>query len=167
MALSEMLTTELAAGDKLRTVPVENVARAKADLALPDAESLSADTLAKVHNILGANLIVLGSYLDLDGQIRVDVRVQNATAREIVGRFSQVGTETQFFDLVRQLGETLEEMNAGREKLLRNRPRAYERRNRKTPKPPNSMPRVSPSFRSFDATRASDLLLRASHSKRF
>ena len=55
-ALSEMLTTELAAGDKLRTVPGENVARAKADLALPDAESLAAETLSKVHNILGANL---------------------------------------------------------------------------------------------------------------
>lgn len=106
-ALSEMLTTELAAGDKLRTVPGENVARAKADLALPDAESLAADTLAKLHTILGANLIVLGSYLDLDGQIRVDVRVQNASAGEIVARFSKAGTEAQLFDLVRQLGETL------------------------------------------------------------
>jgi eukaryotic-like serine/threonine-protein kinase len=106
-ALSEMLTTELAAGDKLRTVPGENVARAKADLALPDAESLAAETLAKVHSILGANLVVLGSYLDLDGQIRVDVRVQDAAAGETVAKFSQVGTEAQLFDLVRHLGETL------------------------------------------------------------
>ncbi len=106
-ALSEMLTTELAAGDKLRTVPGENVARAKADLALPDAESLAAETLSKVHNILGTNLVVLGSYLDLDGQIRVDVRVQDAAAGETVARFSQVGTEAQLFDLVRHLGETV------------------------------------------------------------
>jgi Tfp pilus assembly protein PilF/TolB-like protein len=106
-ALSEMLTTELAAGDKLRTVPGENVARAKADLALPDAESLAAETLAKVHSILGTNLVVLGSYLDLDGQIRVDVRVQDAAAGETVAKFSQVGTEAQLFDLVRHLGETL------------------------------------------------------------
>jgi eukaryotic-like serine/threonine-protein kinase len=106
-ALSEMLTTELAAGDRLRTVPGENVARAKADLALPDAESLAAETLAKVHSILGTNLVVLGSYLDLDGQIRVDVRVQDAAAGETVAKFSQVGTEAQLFDLVRHLGETL------------------------------------------------------------
>ncbi len=106
-ALSEMLTTELAAGDKLRTVPGENVARAKADLALPDAESLAAETLSKVHSILGTNLVVLGSYLDLDGQIRVDVRVQDAAAGETVAKFSQVGTEAQLFDLVRHLGETL------------------------------------------------------------
>jgi tetratricopeptide (TPR) repeat protein len=105
--LSEMLTTELAAGDKLRTVPGENVARAKADLALPDAESLAAETLSKVHSILGTNLVVLGSYLDLDGQIRVDVRIQDAAAGETVAKFSQVGTEAQLFDLVRHLGETL------------------------------------------------------------
>jgi len=106
-ALSEMLTTELAAGDKLRTVPGENVARAKADLALPDAESLAAETLSRVRSILGTSLVVLGSYLDLDGQIRVDVRVQDAAAGETVAKFSQVGTEAQLFDLVRHLGETL------------------------------------------------------------
>src|SRR5262249_34842529 len=40
-ALSEMLTTELGANGKLRTIPGENVARMKADLSLPDNESLT------------------------------------------------------------------------------------------------------------------------------
>ena len=106
-ALSEMLTTELAAGEKLRTIPGENVARAKADLSLPDAESLSAQSLRKVNRILGADLVVLGSYLDLDGQVRVDVRVQNASAGDTVAKFSETGTEAQIFELVRRLGETL------------------------------------------------------------
>jgi eukaryotic-like serine/threonine-protein kinase len=105
--LSEQLTTELGATDKLRTVPGESVARAKADLALPDAESLAAETLSKVRSILGANLVVLGSYLDYDGQIRVDVRVQDASAGETIAKFFQVGTEAQLPDLVRHLGETL------------------------------------------------------------
>src|SRR5579863_2710982 len=35
-ALSEMLTTELAAGESLRTIPGENVARMKIDVALPE-----------------------------------------------------------------------------------------------------------------------------------
>lgn len=159
-ALSEMLTTELAAGDKLRTVPGENVARAKADLALPDAESLAAETLSKVHSILGANLVVLGSYLDLDGQIRVDVRVQDTAAGETIGRFSQVGTETQLFDLVRHLGETLRnECGAGEV----------------TPEQATSLRASEPvnteaaklyaqglaKLRSFDATQARDLLTQA------
>jgi serine/threonine protein kinase/tetratricopeptide (TPR) repeat protein len=105
--LSEMLTTELAAGDRLRTVPGENVARAKADLAIPDAESLAGETLSRLGKILGTNLVILGSYLDLDGQIRVDVRVQDASGGETTAKFSQVGTEAQLFELVRHLGETL------------------------------------------------------------
>jgi len=159
-ALSEMLTTELAAGDKLRTVPGEIVARAKADLALPDAESLAADTLAKVHNILGANLIVLGSYLDLDGQIRVDVRVQNASAGEIVARFSQVGTEAQLFDLVRQLGETLRnECGAGEVTPEQaTNIRASEPENTEAAK---LYAEGLAKLRSYDATQASDLLTQA------
>jgi eukaryotic-like serine/threonine-protein kinase len=38
-ALSEMLTTELAAGEQLRTIPQETVAIGKTDLSLPEAES--------------------------------------------------------------------------------------------------------------------------------
>ena len=40
-ALSEMLTADLAAGEQLRTVAEETVARTKIDLGLSDAESLS------------------------------------------------------------------------------------------------------------------------------
>ena len=159
-ALSEMLTTELAAGDKLRTVPGENVARAKADLAIPDVESLAAETLSKVHSILGANLVVLGSYLDLDGQIRVDVRVQDTATGEMTVRFAQVGTETQLFDLVRHLGEALRhECGAGEV----------------TPEQATSIRASEPvnteaaklyaqglaKLRSFEATQARDLLTQA------
>jgi serine/threonine protein kinase len=38
-ALSEMLTTELAAGEQLRTIPGENVTRMRNDLSLPEADS--------------------------------------------------------------------------------------------------------------------------------
>src|SRR5207253_3316511 len=37
-ALSEMLATELAAGERLRTIPGENVARTKHDPSLPDPD---------------------------------------------------------------------------------------------------------------------------------
>ena len=79
-ALSEMLTTELGAGEKLLTISGENVARVKNDLALPETDSLAADTLARVRKNLGSDFVVLGSYLDLgDGSdIRVDLRVQDA-----------------------------------------------------------------------------------------
>jgi eukaryotic-like serine/threonine-protein kinase len=44
-ALSEMLTTELAQGDQLRTIPGESVAQMKRSLSLPDADSFSQDAI--------------------------------------------------------------------------------------------------------------------------
>jgi eukaryotic-like serine/threonine-protein kinase len=64
-ALSEMLTTELAAGEKLRTVPGENVAQMKIDLSLPDADSYGQETLQEIHKNLNADNVVLGSYIPL------------------------------------------------------------------------------------------------------
>ena len=55
-----MLTTELAAGQNLLTISGENVARVKADLSLPEQDTLAADTLSRVHQNLGSHFVVLG-----------------------------------------------------------------------------------------------------------
>src|SRR6266496_1025161 len=65
VALAEMLSTELAAGETLRTIPGENVARMKIELTLAEAESLAPDTLGRVRTNLGTDLVVLGAYLAL------------------------------------------------------------------------------------------------------
>jgi tetratricopeptide (TPR) repeat protein/TolB-like protein/tRNA A-37 threonylcarbamoyl transferase component Bud32 len=106
-ALSELLTTELAAGEQLRTVPGENVARMKADLSLPDTDSLSQATLAKIHKNIGSDFVVLGSYLEMGNQIRVDLRVQDAKAGETIATVSDTGTETNLLDLVSKTGSEL------------------------------------------------------------
>ena len=94
-ALSEMLTTELAAGEQLRTIPDETVARTKIDLGLADAESLSRDTLTQVRKNLGSDFVVLGSYLDLGkdngGQIRLNLRLEDALKGETVAAVSGNG----------------------------------------------------------------------------
>jgi TolB-like protein len=64
-ALSEMLATELAAGDEVRVIPEENVARMKLELGLADADTLSKDRLAWVRRTLGADVVVVGSYTAL------------------------------------------------------------------------------------------------------
>jgi eukaryotic-like serine/threonine-protein kinase len=106
-ALSELLTTELAAGEQLRTVPGENVARMKADLSLPDTDSLGPATLAKIHKNIGSDFVVLGSYLEMGDQIRVDLRVQDAKAGETIATVSDTGTETNLLDLVSKTGSEL------------------------------------------------------------
>jgi tetratricopeptide (TPR) repeat protein/TolB-like protein len=110
-ALSEMLTTELAAGEKLRTISGENVSRAKADLSLSDTDSLANDTLQRVWKNLGSDLVVLGSYVDLGkdagGQVRLDLRVQDAARGQIVASLSETGSEAELFQLVSRTGGDL------------------------------------------------------------
>ena len=106
-ALSEMLTTELSAGGKLRTIPGENVARLQADLGLSPAETLSQETLTRIYQTLGSNLVVLGSYLEIGGEIRVDLRVQDTSVGGVVESVSKSFPEAKFLDLVKSVGDDL------------------------------------------------------------
>ncbi|MEX0881248.1 MAG: protein kinase [Thermoanaerobaculia bacterium] len=110
-ALAEMLTTELAAGEKLRAIPSEEVARMKIDLSLPEADTLGRDSLERVRNNIGADLVLLGSYLAMSpeagGPIRLDLRLQDTGAGETVALVSEKGTRAEFDALVTRAGAQL------------------------------------------------------------
>jgi serine/threonine protein kinase/tetratricopeptide (TPR) repeat protein len=111
VALAEMLTSELGAGEVIRTIPGEMVARLRAELPLADFDSLARDTLARVRERLGSDLLVLGSFTALGdkagGQLRLDVRLQDTAIGETVASVSQTGTESELFDLVSRTGAEL------------------------------------------------------------
>jgi tetratricopeptide (TPR) repeat protein/tRNA A-37 threonylcarbamoyl transferase component Bud32 len=110
-ALSDMLTTELSAGEKLRTVPGENIARASADLGLGGKETLAKDTLGRLRQYLGSDYVVLGAYLDLgsasEGQIRVDLRLQDARSGDILASISEKGNERDLDQVATRAGVNL------------------------------------------------------------
>ncbi|MGB6632712.1 MAG: winged helix-turn-helix domain-containing protein [Terriglobales bacterium] len=112
-ALAEMLSTELEAGEKLRLVSGEDIARTKLDLPLADADSLSRNTLTRLHRDLDSDLIVLGSYTTLGEKsgtrIRLDVRLQDTAAGETIADVAVVGSEADLFDMVSQAGSRLRE----------------------------------------------------------
>jgi DNA-binding winged helix-turn-helix (wHTH) protein/tetratricopeptide (TPR) repeat protein len=112
-ALAEMLSTELEAGEKLRLVSGEDIARTKLDLPLADADSLSRNTLARLHKNLNTDLIVLGSYTALGEKpgtrIRLDLRLQDTVAGETIADVGVVGGEADLFDMVSQAGSRLRE----------------------------------------------------------
>jgi eukaryotic-like serine/threonine-protein kinase len=111
VALSEMLSTELGAGEQLRTIPGEEVARAKADLSLPDAPTYAADTLARIRKRLAADDVIVGSYMEQDeaegGKIRLDLRAQDTNTGDTVCTVSEAGTRGKLFELVSQVGAEL------------------------------------------------------------
>ncbi len=108
-ALSEMLDTELASGNELRVVSGENVARMKLDLSLPATDSYAAETLAKIRRNLGADEVVVGSYLAMGkgGPLRIDLRVQEANGGETIAAVSESGSETELADLVSRASSSL------------------------------------------------------------
>ncbi|MGP0020819.1 MAG: tetratricopeptide repeat protein [Candidatus Sulfotelmatobacter sp.] len=112
-ALAEMLSTELEAGEKLRLVSGEDIARTKLELPLADADSLSRDTLARLHKDLDSDLIVLGSYTALGEKpgtrIRLDLRLQDTVAGETIADVAVIGGEADLFDMVTQAGSQLRE----------------------------------------------------------
>lgn len=107
-ALSEMLATELAAGEQLRTIPGESVAQVKISLSLPDADSFGKETLGKIYRNLNADCLVLGSYIPVGaGQIRLDLRLQDAVAGETVAAISVKGSKARIDELVDHVGAAL------------------------------------------------------------
>jgi serine/threonine protein kinase/predicted negative regulator of RcsB-dependent stress response len=107
-ALSEMLTTELSQGDRLRTIPGESVAQMKLSLSLPDADSYGRETLNRIRQNLGSDDVVLGSYVPLgDGLLRLDLRLQDAIAGETLVSVSEKGKESEIDQLVSRAGAEL------------------------------------------------------------
>ncbi len=111
MALSEMLTTELAAGERLRTIPGENVTRMKTELALADADTYASETLTRIRQNLGADLVVTGSYVTVGAgdasTLRVDIRLQDSREGETLSLVSEMGAIGELLDLVARAGVRL------------------------------------------------------------
>jgi len=110
-ALPEMLTAELAAGEKLRTFPGENIARASTDLGLNGKQTLARDTLGRLRKYLGSDYVVLGSYFDegnaSEGQIRIDLWLQDAKTGDLAATVSEKGSDRELDDLATRAGADL------------------------------------------------------------
>jgi DNA-binding winged helix-turn-helix (wHTH) protein/tetratricopeptide (TPR) repeat protein/TolB-like protein len=112
-AFAEMFTTELAAGNQLRVVPPETAEEMKKSLFLANGTTLPKETLARIHQTLGADLVVVGSYSDLGpeagGQLRLDMRLLDTKGGATQATISEMGTETGLFSLVARAGARLRE----------------------------------------------------------
>jgi eukaryotic-like serine/threonine-protein kinase len=110
-ALADWLTTELAAGEQLRTIPAESVARTRIELSLPDLEILGRSSLAQIGKNLGTELVVMGSYASLGeksgGQVRLDLRLISTQTGDTIYAVSETGTEAHLFELISRAGEHL------------------------------------------------------------
>ncbi len=107
-AIGEMIASELAAGERLRIVAAEDVAREK--ITAP-AGALATPTLERLRKNLSADLVVSGAYATVPGtggeRLRLDVVVQDTRTGERVGTATATGMEGDLFQLVSSLGASL------------------------------------------------------------
>jgi DNA-binding winged helix-turn-helix (wHTH) protein/tetratricopeptide (TPR) repeat protein len=110
-ALPEMLTSELAAGGKLRTIPAEDVVRWRADLGPAGESESQAAMLHSAQNNLGADTFVVGSYVVTGTcpqcRVRVDLGVLQARTGERLGTVIDEGSAADLLDLTTRLGRQL------------------------------------------------------------
>jgi serine/threonine protein kinase/tetratricopeptide (TPR) repeat protein/TolB-like protein len=106
IALAEMLTTQLAAGEELRAVAGDTVEQAKIDLNLSDAETVPASDLERVRKRFGRGYIVVGSY---SPGIRLDARLEDTSTGQTVVAASELGGETDLTGLTRRIGARFRE----------------------------------------------------------
>lgn len=110
-ALSEMLASELAAGESLRVVSGENVARTKRDLSIADGDDPAPELLSRLGGSLGADRVILGSYLaagpDAARRIRLDLRIHSAADGETLASINETGAESELFEIVARAGSQL------------------------------------------------------------
>ncbi len=116
-ALPELLASELLQSADLRVVPAESVLRMTQELSIPEAASLAPETLARVGGRLGAEYVVLGSYVGMSrddgGLVRVDVRIQDVPSGETTLAWAQTGSTDEALDLVVLAGTQLREALGG------------------------------------------------------
>jgi eukaryotic-like serine/threonine-protein kinase len=110
-AFSEMLSTELAAGEKLRLVSGEDVANLRLSSPWSQTDTLGQETTARVGRALSSDVLVLGSYTSIGRperkQLRLDVRLQDARTGEILAEVAEIGSSENFFQLISRIGAKL------------------------------------------------------------
>jgi tetratricopeptide (TPR) repeat protein len=108
-AIAEMLSVELAAGGKLKTIAPDNIARSKFELSLSEGEPLTANTLSKVRTLLAADYLVMGSYLVVPGGagMRINVIVQDTSTGEIIAAETESGDAEDILAMVTGMGAKL------------------------------------------------------------
>ena len=110
-ALADWLTTDLSAGDQLRAIPLDNVARAERELGLTNSDQFSQETVNGIRKSVGADLVVSGSFGTIRGaggdSFRLDVQLEDARTGKTLRSLSLMGTRSEALRLASEAGVQL------------------------------------------------------------
>lgn len=111
--LAQMLITDLSALGSVRLVERERLQEVIDELDHGKSDKFDQDTVVRIGNLLGAQYLVMGSYFDLMGSLRVDARVVQVKTG-LIRATGAMSRPDEFLSLeqklVQQLGTILAEL---------------------------------------------------------
>lgn len=110
-AVSEMLSTELATGEKLRVVSGEEVANLRVSSPWSQTSTLGRETTTRIGAALNSDVLILGSYTAIGAadhqQLRFDVRLQDARTGEVLSQIARTSSGNDLFQVTAEIGARL------------------------------------------------------------
>jgi DNA-binding winged helix-turn-helix (wHTH) protein/TolB-like protein len=94
-ALSELMNVDLGAEQRLRILPLDNVARMRTELALTLQPAYSVELLQRIRRNLGSDYLVTGAYLPKGPVIHLDVTLFDLRSARALGTIGDDATYDQ------------------------------------------------------------------------
>ena len=98
-AIPDMLTTNFAASSDVSVVERSQIQKLLGEMALGQSGIIDPATAAQVGKMAGANMVVIGSYVDLGKKLRIDAKVVNVESGSIVPGATKSATATTLEDI--------------------------------------------------------------------
>ena len=109
VGLQQMLLTELDQNEELRIVERSMLKDIMEEQDLGTTDRVDASTAARVGQLVGAQYMITGVFVDLYGDFRMDARIIDAETGEIVQTERVRGEKEQLYDLLVQLSTRITE----------------------------------------------------------
>ena len=100
-AVSELMGMELGAGQQLRTLPAESVARMRSEVSIGPQRAYPAPTLQRIGTDLGTAYAVAGAYRVDGGRVRLDVALFDLRSGRQIASLGGDSAQDRLADLVR------------------------------------------------------------------
>ncbi|MEW5854266.1 MAG: FlgO family outer membrane protein [Myxococcota bacterium] len=101
--LADMLITDLKQSARVQLVERERLQEVMHELKLQQSDVVDVRTAQRLGRILGVEYLVMGSFLEVLGQFRLDARLVRVETAEIVAAEGVAGRKEDFMTLERQL----------------------------------------------------------------
>ncbi len=107
--LASMLISDLSQLDGLKVVERARLQEVLEEQKLSNSEKFDASTAAKVGKLLGAEKILIGSYFEMMGKLRVDARTIDVETGEVLHSEGLEDSKARFFALEKKLARRIAE----------------------------------------------------------